>query len=1027
MAGGTRSLCGTLNRKKRFTSSELQAGNLRRCLNRWDLSGLGVGSTLGLGTYVLLGYVAYNLAGPSVVLSFLIAAVAALFAGLCYAELGSRIPRAGSAYIYTYMTIGELAAFVVGWNNILEGLFSTASIAKGLSVYVDSMSNQSLSEWFTSVAPITAGFFSPYFDFLAFCAVLVVAALLAVGAKESSAVNNVVTVLNILVIVFVIIAGAVKADSANWYISALDVPEHHGSGGFFPYGMWGTLRGAAVCFYGFVGFDTITAAGEETREPRDNVPIAILITLVTVFFAYTSVAIVVTMMTPYYLQDSVSAVAGAFSQVGMDWAWWVVSLGTICGISASLYGALFPLPRLLYAMSSDGFFITFFSKLSWRKSPVIATIIPAAVIAVLSSVMALDQMVMMVCIGTLLSYTSAAACVLLLRYRSENAGDKSTCSTIFGCGLIAPSTTTSRVVIFSLLLFICVCVTSALVLLHASNPLIPVLVLHAAALILIFVMCCQPKIVEEFASKTPLVPLIPCLSIYVNIHLMTLINIQTWIRVFVWMLIGIPVYIICVCCKKKQNNLEENMKTFGHANKNGKTPVQILVQSPTPTGSRKMISDFGAFIENSEEMQEIKQPDMDEIYEEKDVIPTETYARTDEIIVQHAIVENNEEKEAKIIDLLDQVLQAEEDRYGEVIHLKEEEEDEAKETIGHRKSLSELSDAGSDASVGNQEISKYDVIAQVHREDLPIVSEEEERNGDKEDVGVQKIEMDDYEQVTAFNESETNSRTDESGYSDTILDRSGLNDSQESIKEDAPYIPPPPPIDEEYFSRPTLHKFYSMPKGKTKMTPPSVVPDDDEEIPPRESLQSNSSQGDGNIVFGSDRQINFMSKLSGIFANKLNSDDQEQRQRSHSTGNVVQGTELAVVSRPLIFKDLNKEFLEKKDKDLQLRPVKVENVKSTEIEESEAEEVEDLSMTRSDLKSRLETIFASGGTQLVKPRLMKSNPPTPEEAYQTESSSTDSLPKITKENKNDTLSRQKAKFGEVLNSFRLSFNSDDQV
>ncbi|XP_013183270.1 cationic amino acid transporter 2 [Amyelois transitella] len=1021
MAGGT-GLSKIINRKKVFDGGELQIGNLKRCLTQWDLTGLGVGSTLGVGTYVLIGYVALHLAGPSVVLSFLIAAVAALLAGLCYAELGSRVPRAGAAYIYTYTTIGELAAFCVGWNNILEGLFSTASIAKGLSLCVDSMTNHSLSDWFTSIAPISAGFFSPYFDLLAFCVVLLVGVLLAIGVKESTTVNNVLTALNMLVIGFIIIAGAVKADSGNWYIASADVPENYGSGGFFPYGVWGTLRGAAVCFYGFVGFDTIAAAGEETRNPRDNVPISILLTLVIAFFTYSSVAIVVTMMTPYYLQDTTSPVAGAFSQVGMDWAWWIVSIGTIFAISASLYGPLFPLPRLLYAMSSDGLFIRFFQRVSKRDSPVIATLASSAVIAVLSSVMELDQMLMMLCIGTLLSYTSVAVCVLLLRYRSDDPFIKSSkLSIIFGCGLKEPSKFTTRVIIYALLLFICVCLSSALVLLYAKNALIPVLVLHLVALIIIFVMCCQPKIVEDFASKTPLVPLIPCLSIYVNIHLMTLINIQTWIRVFVWMLIGIPVYIICVCCKKDTNNLEGNMKTFVHVNKNGKAPVQIVVESPTPPSSKR-INDFGAFVGNPDEMQEIKSDDLDEISEEVDEKP----AIKEEIIVHHAIYENSEEKEAKIIDLLDQVLQAEEDRYGE--ELKDVDEtniDNTDDTVVHRKSLSELSDAGSDASFGNQVLSKYDVIAQVHREDLTIVSEEEERH-DIVDDNKENIEMEEYEQVTAFNDSETNSRTDESGYSDTILDKTGLNDSAENVKEDAPYIPPPPPLDEEYFARPTFHKFYSMPKVPSKASiTPSIIPDEERQ-PPRESLQSNSSHGDGTIVFGSDRQIHFMSKLSNIYANKLNpNDEQEQRKRSHSTGNVAEGTDLGVASRPLIFKDLNKEFLEKKGMDL--RPVKLEEEKGTESNEPLTEDGEDLSMTRDELKSKLTTIFASGGTKLVKPRLMKSNPPTPEDAYQTETSSTDSIPKITKENKNDTLSRQRAKFGEVLNSFRLSFNNDDLV
>lgn len=468
---------------------------------------------------------------------------------------------------------------------------------------------------------------------------------------------------------------------------------------------------------------------------------------------------------------------------------------------------------------------------------------------------------------------------------------------------------------------------------------------------------------------------------------------------------GIPVYILCVCCYKKgkPNKLEENMKAFASAETNGKTPVQIVIESPTPPDTiNKSRSNIGGY------MNEIESRDLEEIHKIEEISVKE------EVIQQSAV--ENEEKEAKIIDLLDQVLQAEEDRYEEIIHLKDEENVSTEnEPIVHRKSLGELSDAGSDASLGNQALSKYDVIAQVHREDLPIVDEEEHEQ--------ENIEIEEHEEVTAFNESDSNSRTDESGYSDTIIDRTALHDSVEDVKEDAPYIPTPPPLDENYFAQPYFKKSYTMPKPKNR-------PVSEEEITaPRESLQSNSSQGDGNIVFGSDRQINFMSKLSNVLQVKLNTnDDQEQRKRSHSIGNMSEDVELSVSSRPLIFEDLKKELLLGKN----LRPVNVEEPSVNMKEEPEEptvenEEADDTSMSRKDLKTKLESIFATGGPKLLKPRLMKSNPPTPEEAYQTESSSTESLPKITKGDKNDTLSRQKAKFGEVLNSFRLSFNNDDQV
>ncbi|KAJ0176867.1 hypothetical protein K1T71_008046 [Dendrolimus kikuchii] len=990
------------SRRKVFAPGLLEDTKLKRCLNRWDVTALGVGTTLGCGVHVLIGYVALHMAGPSIVLSFLIAAVAALFAGLCYAEFASRVPRAGAAYTYAYTTVGQLIAFIIAWNNILEVVFGSASLAKGLSIYVDTMTNKTMSQWFSTAMPITFTCVAPYFDLLAFLIVVGLALLLSFGVRESTMVNNVLALINMSTIMFIIIAGAVYADPGNWYLPAADVPIGQGGGGFFPFGVLGTLQGAALCFYGFVGFDTISATGEEVHEPHKVIPYAIIMVLCVTFISYLSVSIVFTMMIPYYLEDGIAAVASAFTHVGLGWAWWVVSVGAIIGILVSLFGALFPLPRLLYAMSLDGLMLGWFSRVTSRKSPAVSTLVSAAVIAILAGLLELNQMLMMVCIGTLLSYTVVAACIIILRYRLEYAPESSISyfKQIFGCGPRVLTKSTKRIIDFCLALYICVCISLSLVHMHIARPLIPSVVLHLAIIILIYVMSVQPKIKEEIYFKTPMVPLIPCISMYVNIHLMILINIQTWIRVGIWSLIGILIYLLLLCFRKQETNLEENMKHF-NVNKNGKPPVQIVVESPTPPGTMMRSSNYGGNIETMEE--EIEEaPEMEE------------NLQTADITVYQAYVENNEEKEAKIIDLLDQVLQAEEDTYGETISLKDREDVVIIQDI-QRKSLSELSDAGSDASMGNQVLSKYDVIAQVHREDLPKVAEEEE----KYDPDIEEEVVDVDEEVTAFNDdSETNSRTDESGYSDTY-DRN-LNESVEEVS-NIP-VPPPLPLDENYFRSSNFKKSYTIPARPIQKTEAKESEEEDENKP-RESVQSNNSQGDGNITFGSDRQIHFMSKLNNIFQNKISSsDDEEPRKRSHSTGNVTDGTDFSVNrERPSIFLDLKKEIISREAAQ-NLRPTNVED-KSAE----DTEEVEEISMSRDDLKSKLETIFAAGGPQLLKPRLMKSNPPTPEEAYQTDTSSTESITKIPKMEKMDTLKRQKAKFGEVMKSFRLSLNKDDDI
>ncbi|XP_047991722.1 cationic amino acid transporter 2-like [Leguminivora glycinivorella] len=1010
-----------ITRRKVFQPDQLEAGNLRRCLSVWDLTSLGISATLGVGIYYLVGSVALDVAGPSVVLSFFIAAVASLFAGLCYSEFGARVPRAGSTYIYTYVTVGELLAFIIGWNMILEALFGAASVARGLSLYVDLMVGKTMSQWFTAVAPLHWDLLATYFDFFAFGVVIAFGVLLAFGVRESATVNNVFTALNMIVIVFIVIAGSFTADPNNWFIPESSVPPSFGTGGFFPFGVWGTLRGAAVCFYGFVGFDSINATSEEVANPRRSIPQAILFTLLAVFLCYASVSIVVTMMVPYYLHDSLASVATAFTYVGWDWGRWVVLVGAIFGISASLYGSIFPLPRLLYAMASDGLFFHWFKRISKnKKSPVIGTLIPSVVIALLAGLLELHALVMMMCVGTLLSYTIVASCIIILRYRSEKVatGSKGIVKQMLSCGSREATESSSRLVNIVLSLYLLMSVIAVLVTVHITTSIVWYIALHVVVLMLMLVIMMQPQTKEKVSFMAPLVPLIPCLSIYINICLMVLINVQTWIRVGIWVLLGSVVYFICICCYKR------NMYDDTHTHKNGKPPVQIIIESPTPPDTIAGSSNKRGEVHHTEqEMSEIRPASPFELKEKvvRNVIQ-------EEVIVQQAtIIENSDEKEANIIDLLDQVLQAEEDTYsvrgidtyGEMT----EKEDDviivstSPECIPHRKSLSELSDAGSDASLGNQVLSKYDVIAQVHREDLPKLSEEDDHN---EQV---LNEENEHEQVTAFNDSDTNSQTDESGYSDTI-DRTALTESVEEIKEDIPIIPEPPPFpyDENLFISPNFkkaHTISSRPKQKLQVS-------DQEEEKHRESIKSNSSQDDTTITFGSDRQVNFMSKLSQIYQTKIADHDEEQTvkpgRRSHSTGNVIENTEYDMTNRerPQIFLDMKKELLAASRPSL--RPV---NKEEQEAEESESEE--ETSMSREDLKSKLENIFAAGGPMLLKPRLMKSNPPTPEESYHTDVSSTESIAKSPKLDKNDTIGRQKVKFGEVLNSFRLSLNKDDEV
>ena len=402
-----------LTRRKQV-SSEISATNLSRCLTTWDLVSLSIGATLGAGIYVVTGQVAGSIAGPAVILSFTIAAIASLLSGLCYAEFGARVPHTtGSAYTYSYVTVGEFAAFVIGWNLILEYMIGTAADARALSGCFDyvighAIRNLTLAHIGTFHIP-TLG--DTYLDFLSCILTLVVTGVLASGVKQSSVFSTVCNVVNLAVIGFIIIVGAFYVKRENWSQKS----------GFFPFGVSGVLGGAATCFYAFVGFDVIATTGQETKNPQRSIPLAIMISLFIVFMCYFSVSSIITLMLPYYKLDKLSPIPNAFAQRGFHIATYIVGIGAVCGLSSSLMGSLFPLPRIIYAMANDGLLFEPFRKISFRCDiPLVATIYPGILTAILALVFNLDELVEMMSIGTLLAYTLVSLCVLILRYQPDS-------------------------------------------------------------------------------------------------------------------------------------------------------------------------------------------------------------------------------------------------------------------------------------------------------------------------------------------------------------------------------------------------------------------------------------------------------------------------------------------------------------------------------------------------------------------------------------------------------------------------------
>ncbi|XP_015242911.1 PREDICTED: cationic amino acid transporter 4 [Cyprinodon variegatus] len=411
-------LCQRLNRLKTLDGDMMET-SLKRCLSTLDLTLMGVGGMVGSGLYVLTGTVAKDTAGPAVIISFIFAGIASLLAAFCYAEFGARIPKTGSAYMFTYVSVGEVWAFLIGWNVILENMIGGAAVARAWSGYLDSIFNHAIQNFTeTHIMQWNVPLIAHYPDLLAAGILVVASVFISFGVQVSSYLNHIFSTISMGVIAFILVFGFVLADPTNWN------QEH---GGFAPYGMSGILAGSATCFYAFVGFDVIASSSEEAKNPQKAIPIATAISLGMAATAYILVSCVLTLMVPWRTLDPNSALADAFFRRGYSWAGIIVAVGSICAMNTVLLCNLFSLPRIVYAMAEDGLFFSIFARVNpVTKVPVNAILVFGVLMACMALIFDLEALVQFLSIGTLLAYTFVAASVIVLRFQPEKTNSKDT-------------------------------------------------------------------------------------------------------------------------------------------------------------------------------------------------------------------------------------------------------------------------------------------------------------------------------------------------------------------------------------------------------------------------------------------------------------------------------------------------------------------------------------------------------------------------------------------------------------------------
>jgi APA family basic amino acid/polyamine antiporter len=412
---------------------------LRRVLGPVRLSSLGIGAIIGTGIFVLTGIAAHDKAGPALSLSFCVAGLACVFAAFCYAEFASMVPIAGSAYTYAYVTLGELFAWIIGWDLILEYAVGSATVAHGWSQYFQDFLG--IFGWHLpralTIAPFdfdtAAGHFvatGSIFDLPAILITGIVTWILVKGIRESATFNATMVAIKITIVLFVVAVGAFFVNPANWHPFA---PFGYGGISFFGHTLFGQagpdgttlgmLAGAATIFFAYIGFDSVSTHAEEARVPHRDVPIGIIASLLVSTVLYIAVSVVLTGMVPRERINIDAPVSNAFAQVGLPWAQFIISIGAVAGITSVLLVMMLSQPRVLLAMARDGLVPAgFFADVHEKfRTPWKSTMLTGAFVAVMAALLPLRVLAELVNIGTLLAFVIVCAAVLIMRVTHPHA------------------------------------------------------------------------------------------------------------------------------------------------------------------------------------------------------------------------------------------------------------------------------------------------------------------------------------------------------------------------------------------------------------------------------------------------------------------------------------------------------------------------------------------------------------------------------------------------------------------------------